>query len=104
MAIVILSVLVAFPLSISYLLSKYKGRLQQKIYKNKYGTIYDGIRHDIIASDLVTYIAYYFVRRIVLAVTVVLLDHVLVIQFFIFVSSSIVQVVLVGFINPFRER
>ena len=80
-----MSVLVTFPLTISYLLSKYKGQLQQKVYKNKYGTVYDGIRHDINAKDLVAYVSYYFIRRIVLAVTVVLLDHVLVIQFFIFV-------------------
>jgi len=66
--------------------------------------MYVEMRTDFTDNSLVQYVCYYYLRRIVLAMTVVLLDDVLVIQFFIFIMSSIFQIILVGFIMPYKKK
>jgi len=47
------------------------------------------MRTDFTDNSLVKFVCYYYCRRIALAITVVMLDDVLVIQFFIFIMTSV---------------
>ncbi len=60
------------------------------------------MRTDIKGNGLIKYVTYYYIRRFVLAITVVMMGQLLVAQFFIFIMTSIFQVILAGFIQPFK--
>ena len=104
LSLVFFGIIAIVPVIISILLHKYKTRLSTKKLKSKFGTIYSEMRTNISGSGLIKYISYYYIRRLALATTVVMLGHVLVIQFFIFIMTSIFQIILVGFIEPYENK
>ena len=71
--------LISFPIFISMFLHKNKYRLSDKSNLNMYGTLYAEMRTDLTDNSLIKYSVYYYLRRLVLACTVVWLGHVLVI-------------------------
>ena len=76
---------VAVPVIIALALHKRKNQLNNKAFKSRFSTVYSEMRTNIGGNGLIKVVTYYYFRRIVLAATVVMLGHVLVIQFFIFV-------------------
>ena len=103
-SVIVFVVLIIIPVGISILLHNNKDKLSIREIKSKYGTVYSEIRTNIDGNGLIKYVSSYYIRRLVLAATVVMLGHVLVIQFFIFVMTSIFQVILVGFIDPYITK
>ena len=78
-------VAIAVPIIIALALHKRKNQLNNKAFKSRFSTVYSEMRTNIEGNGLIKVVTYYYFRRIVLAATVVMLGHVLVIQFFIFV-------------------
>ena len=57
-----------------------------------------------IADGVIHYISYYYIRRLLLAATAVMLSHVLVVQLLIFKLSAISHLILIGYTHPFALK
>ena len=82
---IVFVIAIAVPIIIALALHKRKNQLNNKAFKSRFSTVYSEMRTNIEGNGLIKVVTYYYFRRIVLAATVVMLGHVLVIQFFIFV-------------------
>ena len=96
--------LVAFPLRIAYLLWVNKSQLENRAFKRKYESTYAEMKTDSIDDGLILYISYYYIRRLLLAATAVMLSHVLVVQLLIFQLSAIMHLILIGYTHPFKLK
>ena len=97
-------VIVWAPLRLTHSLHKHKALLANKTFKQRFGSAYEEMRTNIEGNGLIKVVGYYYLRRLLLALTVVLLQDVLVIQFFNFVMSSIFNVILIGYIKPYNQQ
>ena len=89
LTIIVATGMLLLPIRLIYSLHKHKDKLANKYFKQRLGSAYEEMRTNIEGNGLIKVVGYYFLRRLLLAMTVVLLEEVLVIQFFNFVMSSI---------------
>ena len=63
---------VIVPFAVSKFLTKYRHMLDKKDFKQRFGSLYAAMRTDTKQNGLTRYLTYYFQRRIVLGISVVL--------------------------------
>ena len=68
------------------------------------GAIYSSMNEKIDNSSLRRYVTFFFVRRMVLSFSVVFNSKLLVVQFLTFIMTAIAQIILIGYVKPYKER
>ena len=72
--------------------------------RKKFGNLFSKYHTNPMHSGTTTFAFYFYLRRLLLAMSVVMLKHFLVGQFFIFVMTQIFQVILLGMVKPFKTN
>ena len=103
-SVVILLISLAFMILVWRLLATHRGKLKDKRIRRRYGAFYEYLRIDIPKTGLEKYVVFYYIRRLVLSISIVFLGQQLVIQFFFFIFTAITSIILVGFIKPYVHR
>ena len=77
---VAMSIVAGTPVAVSMFILKFEKKLMSKAFKKSFGALYDGMKiNDKGEKGLTLYLAFYYIRMLALAMTVVLLGHALVI-------------------------
>ena len=104
LSIAMIFLLVVFPLGIIQLIWVHKSQLENRAFKRKYDSIYAEMKTANNADGIILYISCYYIRRLLLAATAVMLSHVLVVQLLFFKLSAVSHLILVGYTHPFTLK
>ena len=75
-----------------------------RFLRRKFGSLYSNLKTDpFIETSTIRYSIFFYVRRTLLALTVVMLRWILVGQFFVFVMTSVFQVIFIGIVKPMKD-
>ena len=83
--------------------NKYKVNTDRFLRK-KFGSLYSNLKTEpYMRASTIQYSNFFYIRRALLALTVVMLRWILVGQFFVFVMTSIFQVIFIGIVKPMKD-
>ena len=101
-SITLLAILCVVPFVIRFSLQRNYHFLDTKGFRNTFGSLYDGIK---IAKEVevVTFITYFYYRRLICAVTVVLIDAKLVFQIYSFLVTTLIKLVILFAVKPYAS-
>ncbi len=104
LCLIFILLMLIIPYTIHKFMKKKRTALENKWIKKKYSVIYSQPSIIELSEGKIRFEVFFYLRRIMLANSVVWFRGLLVFQFFIFVMCSIAQIIFIGTVVPFKTK